>query len=91
MLNFIGTLKLVQAGKPFVDHDTGVTTPAKYKHYFQLEDEDTGVKTVVILNSKEDYSKLIDQEVVGRVQLFPQERGAFYVSLVGLNDVRSKK
>jgi len=81
MLTFEGTLKLVQKGRPFMDRVTREVTPAKYTNYFQIEN-DEGELSVLELRSKEDFSKLVDENVVGTVLLYPMREGAgFYLSL----------
>lgn len=81
MFTFEGQLKLVQKGRDFTDRETGHVTPAKFTHYFQVEDSD-GVKSVLELRGKEDYSDLIDKDVVGTILLYPMREGSgYYVSL----------
>jgi len=81
MLSFDGTLKLVQKGRSFTDRTTGEVTPAKFTNYFQIED-DQGNKSVLELRSKEDFSDVIDQFVVGTVLVYPMQQGSgVYLSL----------
>jgi len=81
MFTFEGTLKLVQKGRPFTDSKTGIVTPPKFTHFFQVED-DEGNSEVLQLRSKEDFSDLIDSDVVGTVKMFPMQQGSgFYISL----------
>jgi len=88
MLSFNGTLKIVQTGKEYVDPDTGSKRAPRFKHFFQLEDDD-GKRDLIILNSKTDYSDLIDEEVICQVQLYPRrEDSAFYLSLISCKSIR---
>ena len=89
MLTFEGTLKLVQKGRDFTDRVTGKVTPAKFTNYFQLEN-DSGESEVLELRSKEDFSAIIDREVVGTVLLYSMPQGGgFYVSLDTLSPASS--
>jgi len=89
MFTFEGTLKLVQKGRDFTDTKTGIVTPAKFTHYFQVED-DAGNKSVLELRCKEDFSDLLDEDVVGTIQLYKMQQGSgYYVSLDTLNRARS--
>jgi len=88
MFTFEATLKLVQRGRDFTDRETGIVTPAKYTNYFQVTD-DEGKSSVLELRSKDDYSSLIDQEVVGTIVLYPMREGSgYYVSLDTLTPAR---
>jgi len=79
---------MVQKGKEFTDRETGVVTPAKFTHYFQVENDD-GSPEVVTLRSKNDYSALVDTDCFGSVELYPMKEGSgFWASLTSCKDIR---
>lgn len=75
-LYFDGTLKLV-SNNSFVDNTTGLTVPL-FRHYFSSQGK------VVEVNSKEDYSKYIDEDVEASLILkdFQGKKSLTLVALV---------